>query len=143
MPIKGRGRKVAEGRGSPEAVEKRRSARQLNTLLGGAENRPGLDGRTEKRRQRLLRELKEGRRGTPLKPIDFVTHVHELMELGETVVSLKKLGVKPRKSEISAELMEVVERAQAAYEFRPDAWRMLGIRLPKATPRRRRRKKKA
>ncbi len=121
-------RKFAGGRGSAEAIEKRRVARQLNSMLsGGVKRGAKLDGRTEKRRERLLEELREGRQGTALKPIDFVSHVNELIELGESVSSLKKLGVKSRRVEPTAELLEVVRRTQQAYKFSEDAWKMLGV----------------
>src|ERR1700722_14776112 len=62
-------------RGSPEAIEKRRAARLFNDVLGGrGASAQKLDGRTEKRRQRLLKELADGmargRRGpkTPRRP---------------------------------------------------------------------------
>ncbi len=49
-------------RGSPEAIEKRRVARVFNDILGGSGSAAGkLDGRTEKRRQRLLSELEAGK----------------------------------------------------------------------------------
>jgi hypothetical protein len=110
-------------------VEKRRAARQLNSLLSGGEGGLPLDGRTEKRRKRLIKELVGGRRGTPLKPIDVVTHVNELLDIGETIPSLKKQGVKPRKTDLTEEVLEVVRWTQQAYEFRPEAWQMLGIDL--------------
>jgi hypothetical protein len=123
-------RKSSGGRGSPEAIEKRRAARQLNALLtGGTKSGDKLDGRTENRRRRLIKELKEGRRGQPLKPIDFVSHVNELLDMGETVASLKKQGVKPRRTEETPEIMDVVRHTQQAYNFRPEAWRMLGLRM--------------
>jgi hypothetical protein len=123
---KGGSRKAATGRGRPEAVEKRRTARELNTLLGGASDKK-LDGRTEKRRKRLVKELKTGRRGTPLKPIEVVSHVDELLEIGETLSSLRKQGVKARKTEASPEVLDAVKRTQKAYGFRPEAWKMLGV----------------
>ena len=127
-------RKSSGGRGSPEAIEKRRTARQLNTLLmGGPKKGAKLDGRTEKRRRRLIKELKGGRSGKELKPIDVVTHVNELMEIGETLASLKKQGVKPRKTDTSPEIMDTVSRTQKAYGFRPEAWKMLGIDLTAAS----------
>jgi hypothetical protein len=134
------GAKPASGRGSPEAVEKRRTARQLNTLLGAASDKK-LDGRTEKRRKRLIKELKDGRRGKPLKPIEVVTHTDELLEIGETLSSLRKQGVKPRKTDITDEVMEAAQRTQKAYGFKPEAWKMLGINLTTKKSRRGRRKK--
>lgn len=116
------------GRGSKEAIAKRRTARQLNTLLtGGARTSDRLDGRTEKRRQRLIKELKDGKGGHPLKPIDVVTHVNELLEIGETLSSLKKQGVKARKTEGTPEVIAAAKATQEAYGFRPDAWKMLSI----------------
>lgn len=118
------------GRGSKEAIEKRRAARRLNALLtGGARDPDTIDGRTEKRWRRLVGELKEGRRGRPLKPIEYVSHVNALMELGETNASLKKKGVKPRKTELTPEIEQIVLQTQEAYGFRPQAWKMLGIDL--------------
>ena len=55
------GGKAQNRRGSPEAIEKRRAARVFNDVLGGrASGAHKLDGRTEKRRQRLLKELEDG-----------------------------------------------------------------------------------
>lgn len=118
------------GRGSKEAIEKRRVARQLNALLmGGSAPSKKLDGRTEKRRARLIKELKQGRRGRPLKPIDVVASVDELLDLGETLSSLRKQGVRPRKTELTDDVREVVDKTQKAYGFRSEAWRMLGLRV--------------
>ncbi|MEM9190626.1 MAG: hypothetical protein AAGF12_15680 [Myxococcota bacterium] len=116
-------------RGSPEAIAKRRAARQLNTILSDGSGDRGLDGRTEKRRRRLVKELQDGRRGKALKPIDFITHVNELLELGETLASLKKEGVKPRKTELSPDVETAIRQTQEAYAFHPEAWRMLGVRI--------------
>ncbi len=122
--------KSSGGRGSAEAIEKRRVARQLNSLLtGGSKARSKIDGRTEKRRQRLVAELVDGKGGKPLKPNDAVDHTNELLSLGETIASLKKQGVKPRKTPLTADVVETVERAQSAYSFHPDAWKILGIQV--------------
>ena len=131
MATKKSNRKAASGRGSPEAVEKRRAARQLNSLLlGSSKSSMELDGRTEKRRQRLIQELKEGRGGEPLKPIDRLSHVSELLGIGETMSSLRKQGIKPAKATINEEVIETAERVQAANEdIRPAAWRILGIEM--------------
>jgi len=119
---------AATGRGSKEAIEKRRAARQLNALAaGGTNGRAKVDGRTEKRRRRLIAELKEGRDGEPLKPIDVVTHVDELLRLGESLPSIKKQGVRPRKTDLDDDVRETVRRTQEAYGFRTDAWKMLGL----------------
>jgi len=125
-------RKSTGGRGSAEAIEKRRVARQLNSMLGGSSQQTGkLDGRTEKRRQRLLKELKEGRSGQPLKPIEIIGHANELLELGETLSAIRKNGVKTPKLEFdgSADKVETVLRAQEAYGFRHEAWKLFGIDL--------------
>lgn len=120
--------KSSGGRGSAEAIRKRRIARALNTILtseGSTGNK--LDGRTEKRRKRLVAELVEGKGGEPLKPMDVVTHVDELLGIGETIASLKKQKVKPRKIPLDDTIIESIEEAQAAYKFRPDAWKLLGV----------------
>ena len=122
-------RKTAGGRGSPEAVEKRRAARQLNALLlGSSKSAVELDGRTEKRRQRLIQELKEGRGGEAIKPIDRLSHVNELLGIGENFSSLRKQGIKVTKTPLNDEVIETAERVQAANpEIRPSAWKILGI----------------
>lgn len=125
-----RTRKTAVGRGSVEAVEKRRTARRLNALFSGKGKRDAkLDGRTEKRRKRLLKELKEGKAGKPLKAIDMVSHANELLKLGETIASIRKNGVKTSKVELSDDVHDVIKRTQAAYDFNPRAWRILGYKL--------------
>src|SRR5947209_16475655 len=87
-------------RGSPEAIEKRRAARLFNDVLGGrGAAAQKLDGRTEKRRQRLLKELEDGmaRGARELKPLDVLQRVQELMDLGEPLSSIRKVA-KIRKS---------------------------------------------
>jgi hypothetical protein len=117
-------------RGSPEAIEKRRVARVFNDILGGhGSASQKLDGRTEKRRQRLLRELEAGKaRGSrELKPLDILQRVQELMDLGEPLSSIRKV-TKVKKSAVSPEaIVGVVERLHRAYSFRPEVYRFVGI----------------
>jgi hypothetical protein len=117
-------------RGSPEAIEKRRVARLFNDILGGrGAGAHKHDGRTEKRRQRLMRELEQGKvRGSrELKPLDVLVRVHELMELGEPLSSIRKVA-KVRKSTVPPEAMvEVVSRLHKAYGFRPECYRFVGV----------------
>lgn len=117
-------------RGSPEAIEKRRVARVFNDILGGhgaASHK--LDGRTEKRRQRLLKELEAGKaRGSrELKPLDVLQRVQELMDLGEPLSSIRKVA-KVKKPAVTPEaIVGVVERLHRAYSFRPEVYRFVGI----------------
>jgi hypothetical protein len=116
-------------RGSPEAIEKRRAARMFNDVLGGrGAGAQKLDGRTEKRRQRLLRELEAGTaRSKELKPLDVLQHVQELIELGEPLSSIRKVA-KVRKSTVAEDSMvDVVQRLHKAYNFRPEAYRFVGV----------------
>jgi len=117
-------------RGSPEAIEKRRVARVFNDILGGRGAAAAkLDGRTEKRRQRLLKELEAGKaRGTrELKPLDILQRVQELMDLGEPLSSIRKVA-KVRKNTVPPEsIVGVVERLHRAYSFRPEVYRFVGI----------------
>lgn len=113
------------GRASPEAIEKRRVARELNSLIAG--DAPKVDGRTERRRKRLLKELRKPEEG--LKPIERVQKASELLELGETFASLRKQGAVVVKTEDTKELWALVKRAQVAYEFAPEAWRILGLKV--------------
>lgn len=142
-------------RGSPEAIEKRRVARLFNDILGGrGAGAHKRDGRTEKRRQRLMRELESGKsRGTrELKPIDILQHVNELLSLGEPLSSIRKV-TKVRKSAVPPEsVVEVVTRLHKAYGFRPECYRFVGVGddvlrsagvLDADTPRRGRARKRA
>ncbi len=121
--------KPANRRGSPEAIEKRRAARYFNDVLGGrAAGRRRLDGRTEKRRLRLLRELESGKaRSRDLKPLDVLAHVQELLELGETVGSLRKVAKVKKSAVLGEEVAVAVSRLHRAYGFRPEVYRFLGI----------------
>ena len=115
-------------RASPAAVEKRRAARLFNTALLG-EGKAG-DGRTERRRRRLLEELASGAaRGgkRELKPIDVLSRVQELLALGEPLSSIRKACPKPRPVEVTAEVIEGVRRIHEAYAFPPDAYAFVGI----------------
>jgi hypothetical protein len=118
-------RSDGKGRGSPEAVEKRRSARALNSLFSRATG--GLDGRTERRRKRLLAELKDGRGGEPISPIDVLTHAAELLSLGETMASIRKHGVRPRAVRADASLWEAARRVQKAYTLPDEVFELLGL----------------
>jgi hypothetical protein len=118
-----------KGRGSPEAVEKRRAARALNAAFDKAAGGALADGRAERRRQRLIRELKDGRRGKPLPPIDVLTHAAELLALGETLASLDRAGIKPRKIAASPELLAAARRVQVAYDMPREVFGLLGLDL--------------
>jgi hypothetical protein len=124
------GPKPQNRRGSPEAIEKRRAARLFNDVVGGrGAGRHSRDGRTEKRRQRMMRELESGKiRGSrELKPLDVLQRVHELLELGEPLRSIRKV-TKVRRSAVSPEArVEVVGRLHKAYGFRPECYRFVGV----------------
>ena len=123
-------KKAQNRRGSPEAIEKRRAARLFNDVLGGrGAASQKLDGRTEKRRQRLLKELADGtaRGARELKPLDVLQRVQELLELGEPLSAIRKVA-KPRKTSLAEEtIVTVVQRLHEAYGFRPETYRFLGI----------------
>jgi hypothetical protein len=117
-------------RGSPEAIEKRRVARLFNDILrGSGAGAHKRDGRTEKRRQRLMRELESGQaRGSrELKPLDVLLRVHELMELGEPLRSIRKVAKVRKASVVAEEVIEVVSRLHKAYGFRPECYRFVGV----------------
>jgi hypothetical protein len=125
---KARAPKVQNRRGSPEAIEKRRAARFFNDVLGGRASSQRLDGRTQKRRQRLLKELETGKaRGTrDLKPLDVLLRVQELLELGEGVSALRKV-VKVKKVGFGDDVPLAISRLHKAYNFRPEVYRFVGI----------------
>ena len=124
------GAKAQNRRGSPEAIAKRRAARHFNDVLSGrGAAAQGLDGRTAKRRERLLKELAEGKaRGSrELKPLDVLLRVQELMDLGEPVGSIRKVAKARRLTLAPDALVGAVEKLHAAYGFRPEAYRFVGI----------------
>jgi hypothetical protein len=118
-------------RGSPEAIEKRRAARKLNRLLTEGSGGASVgDGRTERRRVRLLRELEEGTRDPRegLKPIEILQRAHDLLELGETLTSLRKvIRVHPRPAVNPAEARALLVEIQTAYGFRAEIFEFLGL----------------
>jgi hypothetical protein len=118
-------------RGSPEAVEKRRAARKLNRMLiEGAAGGVAGDGRTERRRARLLRELEEGTRDPRegLKPIEILQRAHDLLVLGETLTALRKvIRVHPRPPIDPAQARELLAEIQRAYGFRTEVYEFLGL----------------
>lgn len=115
-------------RGSPEAIEKRRVARMFNDVLGNGPSAAKLDGRTEKRRQRLLKELEEGKHGDKdLKPLDVLTHVQELLALGEPLANVKKARKLPKAKAASDETVQLIKRLHEAYQFRPECYAFVGI----------------
>ncbi len=119
------------GRGSPRAIEKRRVARELNALLSEGAPNPN-DGRTMRRRVRLLKEIKQGRNGKPLKAIELLTRVDALLKLGETLRSIRKNGVLLPTVALPADAHSVIARTQAAYAFDPKAWKILGVEVKPA-----------
>jgi hypothetical protein len=124
------GPKPQNRRGSPEAIEKRRAARLFNDVLGGRGGGPHKrDGRTEKRRQRLMRELQSGKvRGArELKPLDVLQRVHELLELGEPLRSIRKVAKVRRSTVLPEAMVDVVGRLHKAYGFRPECYRFVGV----------------
>jgi len=125
--------KAATRRGSPEAIEKRRVARQLNALISGTKSDASakLDGRSARKRDRIFGDLKEKN----LKPIEVLTRVSDLMAMGETAASIKKAGVRPLNTAFSANTEEArasVMSVQKAYNFPPTAWKFIGVTLPTA-----------
>jgi hypothetical protein len=116
-------------RASPEAVEKRRAARAFNKALLG-EARSGADGRTERRRKRLLDELSKGKaRGgkRELKPIDVLSRVDELLSLGEPLASIRKACPKAKPVEATEEVIDGVRRIHEAYAFPAEAYAFVGL----------------
>ncbi len=121
----------ANRRASPDVVKKRRAARHFNELLAeaGAVGQK-LDGRTEKRRKRLLRELGEGKVQSTkrlLKPIDVLVRVQALLDLGEPLASIKKVCKPSRPVPPSRDVVEGLKRLHAAYGFHPEAYAFVGL----------------
>jgi len=117
-------------RGSPEAIAKRRAGRAFNLLLGSGSGRRRLDGRSQKRRERLLHELRTGKtRGSrrELKPLDVLARVNELLDLGESPSAIRKVCRGRAPAADHRALAQVVADVHRAYGFRADAYRLLGL----------------
>jgi hypothetical protein len=120
----------ANRRGSPEAIAKRRAGRAFNVRLQGGGASTRLDGRSQKRRQRLLHELETRKsRGSrqPLKPLDVLSRVNELLDLGESPAAIRKVCRPRSPPRTDSSLVKVVADLHEAYHFRPEAYRFLGI----------------
>lgn len=126
-----RSKKAAAGRGSPEAIQKRRVARRLNDLLTRGSGQGHVrDGRTEKRRRRLLSELDKATKtgGKALKPIELLLRINALLELGEPLSTIRKVArIRPNREIASTTAVQVLREVHAAYNFRPEAYRFLGL----------------
>ncbi|HEY8428656.1 MAG TPA: hypothetical protein VIL20_09790 [Sandaracinaceae bacterium] len=119
-------------RGSPEAIAKRRSARKLNTLFERGVQIASIDGRTLKRKNRMLKELKEGRGGVPLKAQQVLAYATELFEMGENLGTIRALKpLLPERPPLTPEVVEAMRATQEAYNFSPRAWRLLGVDIEK------------
>jgi hypothetical protein len=118
-------------RASPDVVQKRRVARQFNDLLLGTGGGTGrLDGRTEKRRQRLLEELREGvarSNAAPLKPIDVLSRVASLLALETPLAMIRKFARPARKVTSSDEVVDGIRKLHGAYAFPPEVYAFVGI----------------
>lgn len=140
-------------RGSPEAIAKRRAARSLNTLFARGAASNGMDGRTLKRKNRLLEELKNGKGGNTIKAHEVLSHVTELLGLGESLTTIRALKPRlPPPLPMTDESISIIKETQASYNFDPRAWKFLGVDLDevmgdkpvtKSTTRKAARKKKS
>lgn len=119
----------ATGRASKQAIMKRRAARHFNDVLLGAST-TALDGRTAKRRARILSELKAGASRAakrPLKPIDVLLRVQSLIDLGEPLSSIRKAMGVVKSAPRTPELEERLRSLHQAYGFSPDVYVFVGI----------------
>lgn len=115
-------------RGSPEAIAKRRAARSLNRLFDRGAATSALDGRTLKRKKRLLKELQEGKRGEVLKAHEVLSHVTELLGLGENMTSIRQLKPRlPPTPPMTEDMLSVIRDTQTSYGFDPRAWKLIGV----------------
>lgn len=115
-------------RGSPEAVAKRRAARTLNSLFARTRSAGTLDGRTLKRKNRLMKELKYGKGGAVLKAHEALSHLTELLALGEPMAAIRKLNPKvPGAPMLTDEAIAIIRETQESYGFDPRAWSLLGV----------------
>jgi len=85
---------------------------------------------SNRKRRRLRMELERGRDGKPLKAVEVLTRVDELLALGEPFESLRRLDVKaPRRPKLDEQAVALIREAQQIYGFDPRAWKVLGVDL--------------
>ena len=122
-------KKTRGRRGSPEVVAKRRAARLFNDVVLGRKP-TASDGRVERRRRRMLEELTAGatRSGRALTPIDVLTRVQALLDLGETIASIRRAVPPPEPFAPTPELVDGLRRLQEAYGFLPEVYAFIGLR---------------
>ena len=121
-------KKAKSRRGNPEVVEKRRAARLFNDMVLG--RKPSAsDGRIERRRRRLLEELSAGttRAGRALTPIDVLTRVQALLDLGEPLSAIRRAVPVPEPVTVTPELVDRLRRLQLAYGFMPEVYGFIGL----------------
>src|SRR5690606_14398631 len=115
-------------RGSPEAIAKRRAARSLNRIFDAGAAANALDGRTLKRKKRLLKELQEGKGGEALKAHEVLSHVTELLGLGENMTSIRQLKLRlPPTPPLAGDTLGIIRDTQTSYGFDPRAWKLIGV----------------
>jgi hypothetical protein len=123
-----RGKKDTTRRGSPEAIAKRRAARSLNTLFAKGASTGSMDGRTLKRKNRLMQELQEGKGGSTIKAHEVLSHVTELLALGESLTTIRALKPRlPPALPVTDANASIIKETQASYNFDPRAWKFLGV----------------
>ena len=108
-------RNKKSGRGSAEAIEKRRVARRLNVVLAH-DPTSKLDGRTARRCQRLIKSLGD----RTVKPAAKLLALHEIRSVDPTLLG----GVKPvvfvfRSPEDMAAGKRLVAKMGRLHGFRP------------------------
>lgn len=120
-------KKAENRRGSPEAVEKRRVARAFNERFADAVA-PALDGRTARRRTRLLAELAHGHDdGRPFRPLDVLVRVHELLSLGCSEQAIAHAHRPPRSVRVTPDKVALLRRLHEAHGFAPASYRFVGF----------------
>jgi hypothetical protein len=127
---KSESRRAKSRRAAPDVVDKRRAARRFNALLQGNARASSLDGRTEKRRARLLAELESGvarASKRALKPIDILLRVQDLLDIGEPIGSIRRACRPARAVAVTSELIEGLRTLQEAYAFRAEAYAFVGV----------------
>ncbi len=100
----------------------------FNEVIAGPKPRSG-DGRTERRRKRLLAELERGttQKGADLKPIDVLLRAQALLDLGELFEVISAARKVPPPVKATDELVEGVRDLHSAYTFAAEVYTLVGI----------------
>ena len=109
---------------------KRSIARRFNDVLSGHAPSAGKrDFRVERRLRRFRDELNKGetKTGMKLTALEIALRVHELLEAGDSVTSIRQLFTPKAITYDRETMVELLKEMHPVYQYRPEAYRFAGV----------------